>query len=76
MARGFVYPVAAMASDFCVDTRENMIDHYGIPEIFNIDQGAQLPNTAFSSVLKHNDIKISMGGKDRRVDNVFIPRLA
>jgi putative transposase len=91
MARGFVYLVAimdwrsrkvlswqlsnTMDSDFCVDALQEAIDRYGAPEIFNTDQGAQFTSEAFTSVLKHNDIKISMDGKGRWVDNVFVERL-
>ena len=51
------------------------IDRYGAPEIFNTDQGAQFTRAAFTSVLKHNDIKISMDGKGRWLDNLFVERL-
>ena len=45
------------------------------PEIFNTDQGSQFTSDDFTSVLKHNKIKISMDGKGRWVDNVFVERL-
>ena len=91
MAKGFVYLVAimdwssrrvlswrlsnTMDTDFCVDALEEAIDRYGAPEIFNTDQGAQFTSEAFTDVLKQHDIKISMDGKGRWVDNVFVERL-
>jgi putative transposase len=91
MAKGFVYLVAimdwysrrvlswrlsnTMDSDFCVDALEEAIARYGAPEIFNTDQGAQFTSEAFTSVLKAHDIRISMDGKGRWIDNVFIERL-
>ena len=64
-----------MDSDFCVDALEEAIRCYGAPEIFNTDQGAQFTSEAFTDVLKEANIKISMDGKGRWVDNVFIERL-
>ena len=52
-----------------------MIQHYGYPEIFNTDQGSQFTSERFTSVLKENKIAISMDGKGRWMDNVFIERL-
>jgi putative transposase len=91
MARGFVYVVAimdwysrkvlawrvsnTMDADFCVDALEEAISRYGVPEIFNTDQGAQFTSDAFTGVLKDAGIKISMDGKGRWVDNVFVERL-
>jgi putative transposase len=91
MAKGFVYLTVIMDwysrkvlswrlsntldSDFCVDALEEAIGRYGIPEIFNTDQGAQYTGEAFTSVLKAASIKISMDGKGRWVDNVFVERL-
>ena len=65
---------------FCIDAFEEAIDNYGIPEIFNTDQGARLRGSQFTSddftnVLKENDIRISMDGKGRWIDNVFVERL-
>lgn len=54
---------------------ESAIRCYGVPEIFNTDQGAQFTSNDFIAVLKKNDIKISMDGKGRWIDNVFIERL-
>lgn len=91
MAKGFVYLVAvidwysrkvlswrlsnSMDSDFCVDALEEALRRYGCPEIFNTDQGAQFTSEAFTDVLKEAGIEISMDGKGRWVDNVFVERL-
>jgi putative transposase len=91
MARGFCYLVAIMDwasryvlawrlsnsldSLFCVEAIEEAIAKYGRPEIFNTDQGVQFTSEAFTSVLKSNEIKISMDGRGRWMDNVFIERL-
>ena len=48
---------------------------YGPPEIFNSDQGCQFTSEGFTDVLKDHDVKISMDGKGRWMDNVFIERL-
>ena len=91
MAKGFVYLVAimdwhsrkvlswrlsnTMDSDFCVGALEEALSRYGRPEIFNTDQGAQFTSDAFTGVLKEAGIDISMDGKGRWIDNVFIERL-
>ena len=91
MAKGFLYLVAiidwysrkvlawelsnSMDARFCVDALETALGKYGKPEIFNTDQGSQFTSEAFTSVLKENDIRISMDGKGRWVDNVFVERL-
>ncbi len=91
MAKGFVYLVAVMDwysrkvlswrlsntmdSDFCVEALEEAISRYGAPEIFNTDQGAQFTSEAFTDVLKASNVKISMDGKGRWIDNVFVERL-
>ncbi len=91
MARGFVYLVAIMDwysrkvlswrvsntldTSFCVDALEEAIEAYGAPEIFNTDQGSQFTSEEFTGVLKRHDIRISMDGKGRWVDNVFVERL-
>ena len=64
-----------MDSNSCVAALEEAIDRCGAPEIFNTDQGAQFTRAAFTSALKHNDIKISMDGKGRWMGNVFVERL-
>jgi putative transposase len=91
MARGFVYVVAimdwysrkvlawrisnTMDADFCVEALEEAMRRYGAPEIFNTDQGAQFTSEAFTGALKMAGIRISMDGKGRWVDNVFVERL-
>ena len=91
MSRGFMYLVAVMDwnsrkvlswrlsntldTDFCVEALQEAIDRFGTPEIFNTDQGAQFTSNAFTNVLKHHDIKISMDGRGRVQDNIFIERL-
>jgi len=91
MRRGFLYLVAIMDwasrkvlswrlsntldADFCVDALEEAIKHYGTPEIFNTDQGSQFTSDAFTTVLKDANIRISMDGKGRWMDNVMIERL-
>lgn len=91
MKRGFIYLIAVMdwysrrvlswklsntlTTDFCVEAVEEAITKYGTPEIFNTDQGSQFTSTAFTDLLKKHDIQISMDGKGRWVDNVFVERL-
>ena len=91
MARGFVYLVAVidwysrrvlswrlsntLDSQFCVDALEDAIAKYGAPEIFNTDQGSQFTSEEFTGVLKREEIQISMDGKGRWLDNVFVERL-
>jgi putative transposase len=60
---------------FCVETLQRVIGKYGKPEIFNTDQGAQFTSNAFTKVLLDNEIKISMDGKGRFLDNIFVERL-
>ena len=62
-------------SRFCVEALKEALNNYGPPEIFNTDQGCQLTSEAFTSVLKNAGIKISMDGKGRFKDNIFIERL-
>lgn len=91
MARGFCYLVAVMDwssrmvlawrlsntldSSFCVEALEEAIVNYGCPEIFNTDQGSQFTAEVFTDTLQSNNIAISMDGKGRWMDNVFIERL-
>jgi len=91
MARGFCYLVAIMDwasrmvlswrlsntldSAFCVDALEEAISRYGCPDIFNTDQGSQFTAEAFIDTLRSRGISISMDGKGRWRDNVFIERL-
>jgi putative transposase len=62
-------------SSFCVDAVEEAISTYGVPDIFNTDQGCQFTSESFTSVLSKNGIRISMDGRGRALDNVFIERL-
>jgi putative transposase len=66
---------SSMDDSFCVSALERAIRLYGKPEIFNTDQGVQFTGHAFTGVLKSNGVKISMDGKGRWMDNVFIERL-
>jgi len=91
MSRGFMYLVAVMDwhsrkvlswqlsntldTDFCVQAVEQAISRFGIPEIFNTDQGAQFTSDAFTGLLKEHGINISMDGRGRVQDNIFIERL-
>jgi putative transposase len=91
LRRGFMYLVAVMDwhsrkvlswrisntldSDFCVSALQEAIASYGCPEIFNTDQGSQFTSMAFTNVLKSHDIKISMDGRGRCIDNIMIERL-
>jgi len=60
---------------FCIEALQEALEQYGNPEIFNTDQGCQYTSEAFTSILKVNQIKISMDGKGRALDNVFVERL-
>ena len=64
-----------MDDTFCVEALSEALQRYGKPEIFNTDQGAQFTSEGFTDVLKEHDIAISMDGKGRWMDNVFIERL-
>jgi putative transposase len=64
-----------MTSDFCVAALHEVLALYGTPEIFNTDQGSQFTSEAFTAVLKDAEVKISMDGVGRAIDNVFIERL-
>ena len=91
MAKGFLYLVAIMDwysrkvlswrlsnsldTVFCVDALQEALYKYGTPEIFNTDQGSQFTSEDFTGVLKDAEIRISMDGKGRWMDNVFIERL-
>ncbi len=66
---------ASMDDSFCVSALERALRLYPKPEIFNTDQGAQFTGNAFTGVLKANEIRISMDGKGRAMDNIFIERL-
>lgn len=91
MAHGFGYLVAimdwhsrrvlawrlsnTMDSSFCVDALEEALSRFPAPEIFNTDQGAQFTADVFTRVLRRASIRISMDGKGRWLDNVFVERL-
>jgi len=91
MRRGFLYLVAimdwasrkvlawrlsnTMDTEFCVAALEEAIARYGRPDIFNTDQGSQFTSFAFTTTLKDAGIRISMDGRGRWMDNVFIERL-
>jgi putative transposase len=61
-------------SDFCVECLKDALQ-YGKPDIFNTDQGSQFTSEAFTKVLRDANIKISMDGRGRAVDNIFVERL-
>lgn len=91
MARGFVYLVAVMdwfsrrvlawrlsitlETDFCVEALQEAMNRYGKPDIFNTDQGVQFTAAAFIETLSAQGVRISMDGKGRFLDNIFIERL-
>lgn len=91
MAKGFAYLVAimdwhsrkvlafnvsnVMDTDFCVQALKQAVNRYGKPEIFNTDQGSQFTSHDFTDELNKHAIQISMDGKGRWLDNVFIERL-
>lgn len=91
MQKGFLYLVAimdwhsrkvlswrisnSMDTRFCIEALEDAILKYGAPDIFNTNQGSQFTSEAFTTVLKEANIRISMDGKGRWIDNVFIERL-
>lgn len=91
MKKGFLYLVAVMDwhsrkvlswqlsntmdTEFCVKAVEEALAKYGKPDIFNTDQGSQFTSAAFTGLLQANGIQISMDGRGRCLDNVFIERL-
>jgi putative transposase len=90
LKQGFVYLVAiidwhsryvlswgisvTMESNFCLEALDQAIRQYGVPDIFNTDQGSQFTCTAFTDYLKMAGAKISMDGRGRALDNVFVER--
>jgi putative transposase len=64
-----------MDAEFCVAALEDAITRFGKPDIFNTDQGSQFTSFAFTNTLKDAGIRISMDGRGRWMDNVFIERL-
>ena len=91
MSKGFLYLVAVMDwasrkvlswrlsntmdAAFCVAALKEALAKYGKPEVFNTDQGSQFTSTVFTQTLKDANVKISMDGRGRWVDNVMIERL-
>ena len=91
MKRGFVYLFAVMdwasrrvlswrvsntlTTDFCIEAVQEAIAGYGVPKIFNTDQGSQFTSLEFTQLLKEHGIAISMDGKGCWRDNVFVERL-
>jgi putative transposase len=91
LARGFAYLVAIMDwhsrrvlswrlsntldSSFCVEALQEALSRFGRPGIFNSDQGSQFTAQTFTDVLLAAGVKISMDGKGRCIDNVFVERL-
>jgi putative transposase len=91
MAKGFLYLVVIMdwvsravlawrlsntlGTDFCVEALEEALSCYGRPEIFNTDQGSQFTSDDFTGTLNRHGVKISMDGKGRCMDNIFVERL-
>ena len=64
-----------MKISFCVEALNEALATYGRPEIFNTDQGSQFTSFEFTDILKAAEIKISMDGRGRCMDNIFIERL-
>ena len=91
MRRGFLYLVAVMdwatrkvlawrvsntmEVEFCLEVLEEAMARFGRPEIFNTDQGSQFTSPRFSGLLQQAGVRISMDGRGRWMDNVFIERL-
>ncbi len=91
MTKGFVYLVAVMdwfsrrvlswrlslgmETDFCVEALREAMERHGRPEIFNTDQGVKFTSAAFLDELSGQGVRISMDGKGRFLDNIFIERL-
>jgi putative transposase len=65
----------SLDSAFCVECLEEALQAEGVPEIFNTDQGSQFTGESFTGVLKKHQVRISMDGKGRALDNVMIERL-
>src|SRR4051812_42110295 len=91
MRRGFLYLVAVMDwatrkvlawrvsntmdVEFCIEALEEALAQFGRPEIFNTDQGSQFTSPRFTGILQRAGVRISMDGRGRWMDNVFIERL-
>lgn len=61
--------------DFCIETLQEALSEFGCPCIFNSDQGSQFTSNVFTQLLKDKEIRISMDGRGRYLDNIFIERL-
>ena len=91
MKRGFIYLIAiidwhsrkilswrvsnTMEVSFCTEALREAIENYGTPEYFNTDQGSQFTSNAFTSILESHNIRISIDGRGRYADNIFVERL-
>ena len=64
-----------MDAEFCIEALQDALTRYGAPEIFNTDQGSQFTTPRFTGLLEERQIRISMDGRGRWLDNVFIERL-
>ena len=60
---------------FCIDVVADAFEKHGKPEIFNTDQGSQYTSSDFIDLIEGNEVKVSMDGKGRALDNVFVERL-
>ena len=65
----------SLDTSFCIEALQEAIFRYGIPALMNTDQGSQFTSDAFTQVLKDHEIEISMDGKGRALDNIYIERL-
>jgi putative transposase len=91
MRRGFLYLVAiidwftrkvlawrisnTLEADFCVEALNEAVHKFGVPEIMNSDQGSQFTSFAWTDRLRRMGVRISMDGKGRFLDNIFVERL-
>jgi putative transposase len=66
---------SSMDASFCVDYLEAALRAHGKPQVFNSDQGVPFTSHAFTGVLKREEIAISMDGRGRALDNIFVERL-
>jgi len=64
-----------LEADFCVDTLNEAIHTFGPPDIMTTDQGSQFTSFAWTDRLRRSDVRISMDGKGRFLDNIFVERL-
>ena len=65
----------SLTTDFCIEAVEEAIQRHGKPQIFNTDQGSQFTSTEFINLIQGHGIRVSLDGKGRWVDNVFVERL-